>query len=62
MKDYAVKVGYMGDKQDNVLYHKTYKICEESAKKAVIFVANTLTMMEFQNFIIEDVKEIKNEY
>lgn len=58
MKDYVIKVGFMGDKKDNVLYYKNYKICEESAKKAVIFVANTLTMLEFHNFIVEDVKEI----
>ena len=62
MKDYVVKVGFMGDKQDAVLYHKTYKICEESAKKAVIFVANSLTMLEFHNFIVEDVKEMGNEH
>ena len=58
MNDYVVKVGFMGDKQDNVLYHKTYKICAESAKDAVMFVANSLTMLEFHNFIVEDVKEI----
>lgn len=62
MKDFTVKVGFMGDKQDNVLYHKTYIIREESAKKAVIFVANSLNMIEFHNFIIEDVKEIGNEH
>ncbi len=57
MNDYVVKVGFMGDKQDSVLYHKTYKICAESAKNAVMFVANSLTMLEFHNFIVEDVKE-----
>ena len=62
MKDFVVKVGFMGDKQDAVLYHKTYKICAESAKSAVIFVANTLTMIEFHNFIVEDVKEMGNEH
>lgn len=58
MKDYSVKIGFMGDRQDNVLYYKTYKICAESAMGAVVIVANTLTVMEFHNFIVEDVKEI----
>ncbi len=58
MKDYSVKIGFMGDRQDNVLYYKTYKICAESAMSAVVIVANTLTVMEFHNFIVEDVKEI----
>ena len=60
MNDYVVNVGFMGDKQDNVLYYKTYKICAESAKVAVMFVANSLTMLEFHNFIVEDVREIRS--
>ena len=61
MKQWNVKVGFMGDKQDKVLYHKYYEIYEESAEKAAIFVMNTLSVSEFHNFIIVDVKEIKNE-
>ena len=62
MSIYGVKVGFMGDKQDKILYHKYYEIYEESAKKAAIFVMNALSIIEFHNFIIVDVKEIKNEY
>lgn len=62
MSIYGVKVGFMGDRQDKVLYHKYYEIYEESAEKAAIFVMNTLSVSEFHNFIIVDVKEIKNEY
>ena len=60
MSIYGVKVGFMGDKQDKVLYHKYYEIYAESAEKAAIFVMNTLSVSEFHNFIIVDVKEIKS--
>lgn len=59
MSVYEVKVGFMGDKQDKVLYHKYYEIYEESAENAAIFVMNALSISEFYNFIIVDVKEIK---
>ena len=62
MSIYGVKVGFMGDKQDKVLYHKYYEIYGETAEKAAIFVMNALSVNEFHNFIIVDVKEIKNEY
>lgn len=62
MSIYGVKVGFMGDKQDKVLYHKYYEIYAETAEKAEIFVMNALSIIEFHNFIIVDVKEIKNEY
>ena len=61
MSIYGVKVGFMGDKQDKVLYHKYYEIYEENPEKAAIFVMNALSIIEFHNFIIVDVKEIKNE-
>ena len=60
MSIYGVKVGFMGDKQDKVLYHKYYEIYAESAEKAAIFVMNALSMIEFHNFIIVEVKEIKS--
>ena len=62
MSIYGVKVGFMGDKQDKVLYHKYYEIYAESAENAAIFVMNALSIIEFHNFIIVDVKDIKNEY
>ena len=62
MSIYGVKVGFMGDNRDKILYHKYYEIYEESAEKAAIFVMNALSIIEFHNFIIVDVKEIKNEY
>ena len=60
MKLWNVKVGFMGDKQDKVLYHKYYEIYEETPEKAAIFVMNTLSVSEFHNFTIVDVKEIKS--
>ena len=36
MSIYGVKVGFMGDRQDKVLYHKYYEIYEETAEKAEI--------------------------
>lgn len=60
MSIYGVKVGFMADKQDKVLYHKYYEIYAESAENAAIFVMNALSIIEFHNFNIVDVKEIKS--
>ena len=62
MKTFGVKVGFMGDKQDKVLYHKYYEVYEESAEKAAIFVMNSLSIIEFHNFIIVEVKDLSREY
>lgn len=61
MKTFGVKVGFMGDKQDKVLYHKYYEVYEESAEKAAIFVMNSLSIIEFHNFIIVEVKDLSHE-
>ena len=60
MSIYGVKVGFMGDRQDKVLYHKYYEIYAETPEKAAIFVMNALSIIEFHNFLIVDVKEIKS--
>lgn len=60
MKTYGVKVGFIGENRDKVLYHKYYEIYEETAEKAAIFVMNTLSMIEFHNFIIVEVKEVQH--
>lgn len=61
MKTFGVKVGFMGDKQDKVLYHKYYEVYEETAEKAAIFVMNSLSIIEFHNFIIVEVKDLSHE-
>ena len=50
MSIYGVKVGFMGDKQDKVLYHKYYEIYEESAEKADFFLFSVSDMVKPPEF------------
>lgn len=59
MKTYAVKVGFMGDDRTKVLYHKYYKIEADSVEQAKTYVRNGLSIIEFRNFAIVEVKEIE---
>lgn len=59
MKTYAVKVGFMGDDRTKVLYHKSYRIEADSIEQAKTYVRNGLSVLEFRNFVVVEVKEIE---
>lgn len=59
MKTYGVKVGFLGSERTKVLYHKYYRIEANSAEEAKKIVRNGLSMIEFHNFVVTEVKEIK---
>lgn len=58
MKTFAVKVGFLGDDRTKVLYHKNYRIEAESVEQAKTYVRNGLSIIEFRNFAIVEVKEV----
>ena len=60
MKTYAVKVGFMGsDNSYKVLYDKSYPIIADNEEEAQKIVHNGLSVIEFRNFRILEVKEIE---
>ena len=59
MKTYAVKVGFMGDDRTKVLYHKSYLVEADSVEKAKAYVRNGLSIIEFRNFAVLEVKEVE---
>lgn len=58
MKTYGVKVGFLGSERIKVLYHKYYRIEADSVEEAKKIVRNGLSIMEFHNFVVTEVKEI----
>ena len=62
MKTYAVKVGFMGDKRDRVVYPKDYIIKAESEEQAEASAFNGLSMQEYHNIKVLEVKEISYEH
>lgn len=58
MKTYAVKVGFTGGDKTKVLYYKSYQIEAESVEQAKTYVKNGLSIIEFRNFVMVEVKEI----
>lgn len=58
MKTFVVKVDYMNDKGENVLYSKYYAIKAESADMAEAVVFNGLSLLEFHNYEVAEVKEV----
>ena len=59
MKTYAVKVGFMMGDSDKVLYRKYYSVLADSDDEAKKFVHNGLKIIEFHNFVVEEVKEME---
>ena len=58
MKTYVVKVGFMGEDRAKVLYYKSYRIEAESVERAKTYVRNGLSIIEFRNFAVVEVKEV----
>ena len=61
MRQWCVKIGFTGcENKEKVLYDKSYIIKAESAKIAEIIAFNGLSMAEYHNFRILEVKEIEH--
>ncbi len=62
MKKYGVEVAfYSGEDKPLCLYHKYYPIYADSEEQAIANVKNILSIMEFHNFEVTNVKEIAKE-
>ena len=59
MKTYEVIVAFVGENGQKVLYSKCYEVIADSKIEAYKYVHNGLKIIEFHNFIIEDVKEME---
>lgn len=60
MKSYGVKVGFLGSERTKVLYSKYYRIEANSEEEAKSIVRNGLSIIEFHNFVVTEVKEIEH--
>lgn len=60
MKTYNVKVGFLGSERTKVLYSKNYIIRADSTEKAIAYIMNGLSVIEFHNFVIQEVTEIEH--
>ena len=60
MKTYGVKVGFLGSERTKVLYSKYYRIEAKSEEEAKTIVRNGLSIIEFHNFVVTEVKEIEH--
>lgn len=60
MKTYSIKVGFTGTNPRKVLYVKYYTIIEENEQRAKATLHNGLSIIEFHNFEILEVKEIEH--
>lgn len=58
MRTYIVTVGFLGSERTKVLYCKKYSIRAATTQDAIACVMNGLTITEFNNFVIQEVKEL----
>lgn len=54
MKTYLIRVDFYGG--TDFLYYREFPITAHSEQEARVFVSNTLSVMEFYNFKISEVK------
>lgn len=59
MKTYSVEVKFFAKLTEKELYVRFFDIMAEDDKHAWAAVHNILSVMEFHNFVITDVKEVE---
>ena len=61
MNKYEVEVHFYARLTEKELYKRYYVIMEESDKRAWAVVHNYLTLMDFHNFVIKNIRELNDD-